>query len=147
MPFKNWLQGHWTQAPSGCAPRSPRRRQDLEILLLRHQLQVLQREPSATPRHALGEADPGRAHRQLSTGDHRPAHSVRQVLPLFKSDTVLKWHRDLVRRKWTVQRTMWIAAQPSLLKSRRSSCASRRKMLAGLPAHPGLGGLTPFTRA
>ena len=28
-----------------------------------------------------------------------------EILLLFKSDTVLKWHRELIRRKWTYQRT------------------------------------------
>ena len=29
---------------------------------------------------------------------------MEQVLLLFKPDTILKWHRELVRRKWTVRR-------------------------------------------
>jgi hypothetical protein len=38
---------------------------------------------------------------QLTAG---PGARLNQVLLLFKPETVLKWHRQLVRRKWTVRR-------------------------------------------
>jgi hypothetical protein len=31
-------------------------------------------------------------------------HKLDEAIPLFKPDTVLHWHRDLVRRKWTLPR-------------------------------------------
>jgi putative transposase len=32
------------------------------------------------------------------------ASSLEEVMLLFKPDTVLRWHRELVRRKWTFRR-------------------------------------------
>jgi putative transposase len=69
------------------------RSKDLEILLLRHELAILRRQPRRAPVRpvdrallaALARALPRRAWTGLSV---RPA-------------TVLRWHRQLVRRRWT----------------------------------------------
>jgi putative transposase len=74
----------------------------LEILLLRQQLRILQRQHPTAPRLARGEKlgviilaakfmDLGRGAKT----------TLNHVLLLFKPDTVLKWHRELVRRKGT----------------------------------------------
>src|SRR5437764_420895 len=98
-------------APSPSARLAPRGRRstrrtdrdkDLEILLLRHQLRVLQRERPRPPRLsrweklALAVLAAKLAH--LATG---PRARLDQVLLLVKPETVLAWHRALVRRKWT----------------------------------------------
>src|SRR5919199_6735710 len=86
-------------------PRGTDRDKDLEILLLRHQLRLLQRERPRPPRLSRWEKvtravlTAKLAH--LTAG---PRGRLDQVLLLFKAETVLKWHRELVRRKWTVRR-------------------------------------------
>jgi putative transposase len=66
---------------------------ELEIVVLRHELAVLRRQV-ARPR--LGESDRvflAAASRLLSKGS-RPSFFVRP-------ETLLGWHRQLVRRRWT----------------------------------------------
>jgi putative transposase len=84
------------------APRLWRRGDDhktIEILLLRHQLAVLQRQLAATgKRPRLDWAD--RAIIVLLAGLVPKAR--RAGLRLFVTpDTILRWHRDLLRRRWT----------------------------------------------
>ena len=87
---------------------------DLEIVLLRHQLRILQRKRGRAPRLARWERltlavlvaklvrrVPGRG-------------ELRRSLVLFQPETVLKWHRDLVRRKWTFTRSP-AAGRPPLV--------------------------------
>jgi putative transposase len=65
---------------------------DIEILTLRHQLAVLQRQadkPRLTP--------PDRA--LLAALLHRlPRARLRQLHLIVTPDTILRWHRDLLRR-------------------------------------------------
>jgi hypothetical protein len=39
---------------------------------------------------------------------------LNDVMLLFKPETVLKWHRELVRMKWTFQHTKRRAGHPAL---------------------------------
>lgn len=77
---------------------------DLEILLLRHQLLILQRK--------LPKSKPPRISRweksilamlavQFRRSCGRTGRRLDEAILLFKPDTVLRWHRELVRRKWT----------------------------------------------
>lgn len=68
------------------------RDRDLELLVLRHQLRVLRRKASA-PRWNPGE-------RLVLTALSRqlPRHAWPSLL--VTPETVLRWHRQLVRRKW-----------------------------------------------
>lgn len=78
------------------------RRKDLEIMLLRRQLGILQRRHPATPHISRWEKLrlAVLAAKFVSLG--RPSKTkLDAVLRLFKPDTVLKWHRELARRKWT----------------------------------------------
>jgi hypothetical protein len=70
---------------------------DLEILVLRHQLRVLQRTASP-PR--LRTID-----RVLLAAASRVLPRERWVAFLVTPATLLRWHRELVRRKWTYRRT------------------------------------------
>lgn len=77
---------------------------DLEILALRHQLRLLQRHQKSKPHcarfakllHAILAV---KLKARLEHGSKR----IDQHLLLFQPETVLKWHRALVRRKWTVR--------------------------------------------
>jgi hypothetical protein len=70
---------------------------DLEILVLRHQLRVLQRR-SGSPR--LRPID-----RLLLAAASRVIPRDRWVAFLVTPSTLLRWHRELVRKKWTYRRT------------------------------------------
>ena len=71
-------------------------------MLLRHQLRILQRRnpktPQLSPWEKLGLAILAA---KFTDFGHGAKTKLNEVLLLFKLDTVLKWHRDLVRRKWT----------------------------------------------
>src|ERR1017187_5315380 len=64
---------------------------DIEILALRHQLIVLQRQVG---KPAFTQTD-----RMVLAGllHHLPAGKLRQLLLLVRPDTLLRWHRDLIK--------------------------------------------------
>jgi len=66
---------------------------DLEILVLRHQLRVLRRK-TGRPRFTA-------AHRVLLAAASRALPRRRWASFLVTPQTLLRWHRTLVRRKWT----------------------------------------------
>ena len=70
---------------------------DLEILVLRHQLRVLQRTAG---RPKLRPID-----RMLFAAASRAIPRDRWAAFLVTPATLLRWHRELVRRKWTYRRT------------------------------------------
>jgi len=82
------------------------RDKDLQILVLRHQVRLLQRQRPRPLRLTRGEkvalAVLTAALARLTAG---PRGQLDQYLLLFKPDTILLWHRELVRRKWTYRRT------------------------------------------
>lgn len=81
------------------------RAKDLEIALLRQQLPLLQRQQTRPPRLSRWDRAvlAALAHRwsALACTARRPWH---QSLLLITPATVLRWHRELVRRKWTFRR-------------------------------------------
>ncbi len=102
------------------ASQKPHAEKDLEILVLRYQLRILQRtlphQPRPSPRQRLILAVLAAKLKDLSL---RVGTPWRQSLLLFKPETVLRCHRDLVRRKWTFGpkrvcgRPHWIARSKS----------------------------------
>lgn len=78
---------------------------DLEILLLRHQLRILERKLPRAPRMSQWEkpvlAVLAARFAALTKGTGK---RLDEAVLLFKPDTVLRWHRDLVRWKWTFRR-------------------------------------------
>jgi putative transposase len=74
----------------------------LEILLLQHQVRLLQRHRGQPVRLARWEkltlaVLAAKLARRTRGGRAR----LSEALLIIKPDTVLRWHRDLVRRKWT----------------------------------------------
>lgn len=69
------------------------RDKDIEILALRHQMLVLQRQ--------AGKAAFTNTDRALLAGllHHLPMDKLRQLPLLVRPDTILRWHRDLLKRR------------------------------------------------
>ena len=81
------------------------RDKDVEILLLRQQLRILQRKVSCAPRISPWEKRTlVVCSRKLTPMTIGARARLGQVMFLFKPETLLKWHRELVRRKWTFRR-------------------------------------------
>ncbi len=72
--------------------------QAAEILILRHQLAVLPRRQPRRPR--LTWADRGTARGLLSVIPKARRQGLR---PLVTPDTILRWHRDIARRRWAAR--------------------------------------------
>src|SRR5262245_14412337 len=78
---------------------------NLELLLLRQQLRILQRTHRRPPRLSLWEKLPlSVLVAKLARSSSESRTKLAQSLVLFTPETVLRWHRDLVRRKWTFPR-------------------------------------------
>ena len=75
---------------------------ELEIMILRYQLDMAERKQQ-TP------LKPTRVEKltlavlvaKLKQGTQRPTNQLRDLIRLFQPETVLRWHRQLVRRKWS----------------------------------------------
>jgi hypothetical protein len=70
------------------------RAKDAEILILRHQVAVLQRQVK-TPRLSWADRAVLAALARLLSSDH-----LRQLRLIISPRTVLRWHARLVRRRW-----------------------------------------------
>ncbi|MGH3189738.1 MAG: hypothetical protein ACRDOL_21240 [Streptosporangiaceae bacterium] len=69
-----------------------------EILILRHQLAVLQRRQPRRP--DLNWADRALLATMLGVMSKAHRHGLRL---LVTPDTTLRWHRDIVRRRWAAR--------------------------------------------
>ena len=81
------------------------RDKDLEIIILRQQVRILQRKVKTPPRIT----DPERMILAILTDRYKQSmddarQRLHQVMLIFKPGTVLGWHRKLVCRKWTFRR-------------------------------------------
>jgi transposase InsO family protein len=86
--------------------RQSQHEKDLEILLLRQQLRIVERKQTRPPRLSRWEKlslAVLTARLKMVTAGGR--ERLRQVMRLSQPETVLKWHRELVRRKWTYAQT------------------------------------------
>ena len=75
---------------------------DLEILVLRQQLSILQRKlnhpikPSKIEKLTLAVLT-----NKFKQTTRQTTNQLRDLIRIFQPDTVLRWHRELVRRKWS----------------------------------------------
>jgi putative transposase len=75
---------------------------DIQIALLRQQLRVLERKAKTKPRLSRPEKLMLVAlMTRLQTQTRQWQQRVREAILFVQPETVLKWHRELVRRKWT----------------------------------------------
>jgi putative transposase len=78
---------------------------DLEILVLRQQLAIMQRKqekpvkPNQAEKMMLAVLTA-----KLKEVTQRPAGHLRGIIRIFQPETVLGWHRELVHRKWSYAR-------------------------------------------
>ena len=85
--------------------RQSEHEKDIEILLLRQQLRIVERKQLRTYRlsrwEKLNLAVLTARLKAITAGG---CERLREVIRLVQPETVLRWHRDLVRRKWTYAR-------------------------------------------
>ena len=86
-----------------------------EILILRHQLAVLQRQQPRRPK--LNRADRALLATLLSVIPKARRHGLRL---LVTPDTVLRWHRDIVRRRWAARSMRGKTGRPATRRNIRA---------------------------
>ena len=76
--------------------RRPKDERDIELLVLRHQVRVLQRQAKRPPLRRLDRILLAAASRAMP----------RTLWPSFlvRPETLIRWHRELISRKWTHER-------------------------------------------
>ena len=79
-----------------------------EILLLRHQLAVLQRRQPGRPK--LNWADRALLATLLGVIPKARRHGLRL---LVAPDTILRWHRDIIRRRWAAKSARGKTGRPA----------------------------------
>ena len=89
--------------------------QTAEILILRHQFAVLQRQQPRRPN--LDWAD-----RALIATLHGVIPKARRHMLrlLVTPDTILRWHRDIVRRRWTARSMRGKTGRPATRRNIRA---------------------------
>jgi len=87
---------------------------DLEILILRQQLGILQRKQNKPIK-------PNRAEKltlavlaaSLKKQTNRPVKQFKSLIRIFQPETVFGWHRQLVRRKWSHEKKNKVGRPPT----------------------------------
>jgi hypothetical protein len=73
---------------------------DLELLLLRQQVRILQRKcPTRLRISSWEKLSLAVLTAKFTHLSHNPRAHLHSILIIFKPDTVLKWHRELIRWK------------------------------------------------
>jgi hypothetical protein len=86
-----------------------------EILILRHQLAVLQRRQPRRPR--LDWADRALLAILLAVIPKARRHGLRL---LVTPDTILRWHRDIARRRWAARSIRGKSGRPATRRNIRA---------------------------
>ena len=86
-----------------------------EILILRHQLAVLQRQQARRP--DLNWADRALLATLFSVIPKARRHGLRL---LVTPDTIVRWHRDIVRRRWATRSTRGKTGRPATRRNIRA---------------------------
>ena len=82
--------------------RQTEQKKDLEILLLRRQLAIVGRKLDKPLRVSRAEKlSLAVLAMRLKANTGQSSRQMRSVLRIFQPETVFRWHRELVRRKWT----------------------------------------------
>jgi hypothetical protein len=102
---------------------------DIERLVLRHQVRVLQRQVKRSRLSRLDRVlSAAAASRRLTKSSWSPF--------LVRPETLLRWRRELVRKKWTFRKTGSPAGRRSSPTSGPSSSAWAGRTPLGVPADP-----------
>src|SRR5439155_16854367 len=89
---------------------------DVEILALRHQVTVLQRQlGTRKPRF-----EPSDRFFLVALLHRLPRHVLRRLRLLVRPDTVLRWHRDLIARRHAARSRPKRPGRPRTLRSVRA---------------------------
>jgi putative transposase len=86
-----------------------------EILILRHQLSLLQRQQPRRPR--LDWADRALLATLFAVIPKARRHGLRL---LVTPDTILRWHRDIVRRRWAARSIRGKTGRPATRQNSRA---------------------------
>ena len=106
---------------------------DLEILILRQQLGILQRQmdkpiiPNRAEKLTLAVLSAN-----LKKQTNRPVKQFRSLIRIFQPETVFGWHRALVKRKWTHPRKSKVGRPPTKDKVKALVVRSGSGKLLGL---------------
>ena len=108
--------------------RLSEREKDLEILVLRQQLAIMKRKQSQPIRaNRVEKMTLALLTAKLKEATQRPTSRLRDIIRIFQPETVLGWHRELVRRKWSYGR---VQKQVRTLEPRlRCFCDQRCQMV------------------
>jgi hypothetical protein len=77
---------------------------DLEVIVLRHQLAVMTRlhakpvKPNRAEKMTLAVVT-----KKLRQSRNHSTNQLRRVIRIVQPEIILRWQRELVRRKWTYQ--------------------------------------------
>ena len=104
------------------------RHNDIEVLVLRHQLAVLQRR--------VGRPRLRRRDRLFMTALSRVLPRPRWSSFLVSPQTLLRWHRELVRRKWTFRRRSVGGRLPISGESSTHPAHGKREPQVGMHQNP-----------
>jgi hypothetical protein len=90
---------------------------DLEILILRQQLNILQRQidkpikPNRAEKLTLAVLSAN-----LKNQTNRPVKQFQNLIRVFQPETVFRWHKQLVKRKWTYAKKNKVGRPPTSAK-------------------------------